>query len=741
MRTKKQILAVAIVGCILMVIIGILRALTFPHLLLKAEYSRPIELQIFYDIGSGFNEIDSKTVQVTEAQKTVWLRLPSQSIHAVRIDFGENPGEVTVDAIALLHISKLKMFKGSELQAAFSTKGQIQSESVENDRLVLFSELKDPHIIGSGDDVRLQAGSKKWALLQAVLLRVALMGLLVLIYTGILAKRLSHHHSENGRIAADVLIRERMTLFKGQSPKRKRSMLVSSLVLGCFVSLACGTLNFNSIFDAGIAGIDILIGSAVCFFFLLFLLHGRIELRLQKIPKREWLGYSLLVFLCLLILFAAYYPAIMTSDSINQWKQVESGAYNDWHPLVHTILFMYLPSQLWAYPASATLLQLAFIAAIMGYTAYSLRSFGVSRALTGIFMLLFLMHPSNLRISVALWKDVSYSFSLLALSVMCMWIYFSEGEWIKKKIHLLFFCAAGLGVLLLRHNGIISFCMTVLCLAAVYKHYRKTFALIGVLLLVLQTLLTGPIYDVLKVYKYQLSFSEAMGVPLNQIAHIMNSDGQITGDQRGYFNEIAPIEQWKAFYRPNSIDELKWATDAAGNQYMEPTVIEADKKKFIKEWMSLIAHNMGLALESYFYVSQVLWDFQVRYDGVEKLLDVSQVKPVWMLAVREQVHGVVLKYIHVFENSLLQLITPSVGLAFFIMNVASAAGMAEDRKKMIPYIPILANTLGMLLLISCDVVRYTYVNIVAYFPILLFVLLRTNTHHQSDQIEIIGEEA
>ena len=44
------------------------------------------------------------------------------------------------------------------------------------------------------------------------------------------------------------------------------------------------------------------------------------------------------------VYYVAFYPGGIIIDSFNQWYQVQTGVYVDWHPVVHTLLFMKLPS-------------------------------------------------------------------------------------------------------------------------------------------------------------------------------------------------------------------------------------------------------------------------------------------------------------------------------------------------------------------------------------------------------------
>ncbi|MDE6404104.1 MAG: hypothetical protein K2M20_00460, partial [Lachnospiraceae bacterium] len=52
---------------------------------------------------------------------------------------------------------------------------------------------------------------------------------------------------------------------------------------------------------------------------------------------KVWLFYSLLIFLCWLPVFLAYYPSVFAYDAEGQLYQVLAGDYSTHHPLLHTL--------------------------------------------------------------------------------------------------------------------------------------------------------------------------------------------------------------------------------------------------------------------------------------------------------------------------------------------------------------------------------------------------------------------
>ena len=71
--------------------------------------------------------------------------------------------------------------------------------------------------------------------------------------------------------------------------------------------------------------------------------------------------------------YAAEYPGAFSADSITQYRQAVTGEYNNWHPVLHTLLGFQLPLTLtggWA--GSVVLFQLILFAFAAAYAAYTI---------------------------------------------------------------------------------------------------------------------------------------------------------------------------------------------------------------------------------------------------------------------------------------------------------------------------------------------------------------------------------
>ena len=137
----------------------------------------------------------------------------------------------------------------------------------------------------------------------------------------------------------------------------------------------------------------------------------------NKINKWEFLIYILIIIIPLIISLIAYYPGFFVPDSLNQLEQAQSNIYNNWHPVMNTLIFFKLPILFYNHAVSVTIFQELFILVIMVYLAYFLRKNFLSIKGTILALLLMVLNPLFMKYSIFVVKDVPYSFCILLVTL------------------------------------------------------------------------------------------------------------------------------------------------------------------------------------------------------------------------------------------------------------------------------------------------------------------------------------
>jgi hypothetical protein len=255
------------------------------------------------------------------------------------------------------------------------------------------------------------------------------------------------------------------------------------------------------------------------------------------------------------LVLAAYWPAQMSPDSINQWQQIVKGEYNDAHPILSS-LFYKMAYGVYPFPQSAVILQLVvFTAATWLFLKESL-AWGANPRLVAIFAILFPLFPSNFLIVTTLWKDVPFTAGLIILAAL------TAREVRHKftfKINSLFWMAgAGAFIIAMRHNGILIVLLFFLILFCFAKTRKARLSLgatlasqIAVFLVFKSVLLT-----VLNVSPILPQYRAINAVHV--LGAMQSADFQWNPEEKQLLEKFLPEKVWRDSYNCESVVPIFW---------------------------------------------------------------------------------------------------------------------------------------------------------------------------------------
>ena len=114
----------------------------------------------------------------------------------------------------------------------------------------------------------------------------------------------------------------------------------------------------------------------------------------------------------LLVWWAGWAPAIMSSDSTDQWNQALSFEFVNTHPIMHTV-FLWVVSLAWASPAGVTLVHVAITTTLLALVARRLVAIGVGVVVAVGAVWAIALLPMTGAMTVTMWKDVTFSLAML----------------------------------------------------------------------------------------------------------------------------------------------------------------------------------------------------------------------------------------------------------------------------------------------------------------------------------------
>jgi len=292
----------------------------------------------------------------------------------------------------------------------------------------------------------------------------------------------------------------------------------------------------------------------------------------------------------------AFWPGIMTEDSIDQWTQAQRGVFRDEHPAVHTLL-IWLITRLWNSPAAVALLQIVLVASLLALIGRDLLRLAVPRRLVAALLALAAVSPVNGLMTITLWKDIPYSATLLALFWWTIRLVSTRGDRAGGTPG-----AFTLGLLLfflssLRHNGQFVAVGFIVGAALVWRESWRRFAAIGLCSAAAVILVRGPLFRVLDVtpaHRYWLLQNQT-----HQLAAILHEGVVLSPQQMAVVSGVMPIDEWRRSYVCCSV----MPTLARGNQ----AFVASHWKEYLRVVWDLAVRHPGPVLRRQLCVTSAVW--------------------------------------------------------------------------------------------------------------------------------------
>ena len=321
--------------------------------------------------------------------------------------------------------------------------------------------------------------------------------------------------------------------------------------------------------------------------------------------------FFLLPFLAFAIRYVAYYPGGMSNDTINQYAQVVSGQYNDWHPVIQTLLAIKLPLLLTGgWIGSVTLLQIIAFSLVIGYCLCTVKEYaGTGYAAASL--LFILINPTIANNIMFPWKDVTFAMGALVLVCYALRIYRTKGQWLKKPLHLALFAVVSALTALVRHNGVLF--VAPLVIAAVLCVSWKRALAVCLSILVLVCGIQYPLYSALQVEKPDQRQVETLGLPMTVIgAAVTYTPDALDEDILEFAYRVAPRQVWESKYEYGNYNEVKWDPET------DNTVIEEyGTKEVISMALRCIRQSPTVSLKALIKLTNVVYsvsDDQAYYE-------------------------------------------------------------------------------------------------------------------------------
>ncbi len=435
----------------------------------------------------------------------------------------------------------------------------------------------------------------------------------------------------------------------------------------------------------------------------------------QMCGKKKVLWISAFFIVCFLVLihwYLAYYPGAFSIDAVYQYKQVVSGRYNDWKPILQTLITYTLPLKLTGKPEAIVLFQIIEYSCVLTYMGYVILKYS-SKWFAVLALLYILLNPATGNIVVYPWKDVTFAMFAVLLMAFGLQVHITDGKWLDSKKTVFLLGAVLTAATVVRHNG---FLFTVPFLAAVLVRTNKKRRIQVILLfLVCASVIKGPLKMALEVPETWNHTTRVMGLPMSMLGNIAKESPESLDDTtKEFMYSVASPKDWKEKYVCGNFDSIKWQCD-------QEAIEEAGAARIL--WMTVKSSVKAPApaLRGLFCLTDIVYTINGNLD--------------WNLKPAMAENDVGLEFREIYGRDAVETYTDFSRTGIFkylfwyigVLNLAVIFSVLckcrfqvkNDWKKILFALPVLCYNFGTMLLLTGNDFRYFYLN----FPICPVIIL------------------
>jgi len=483
----------------------------------------------------------------------------------------------------------------------------------------------------------------------------------------------------------------KLPFYASMSKAQKILFSVCSLFLSIYFTFVVYIGHSRILFTGKLRTISVFITSVLLFLviynFIIFICYRFHDNGFQIESKKQIRGKTVIVFflLCWLPLLCALiicFPGLSSPDTEWQWKQIQTFTFNDWHPVIHTLL-IWLVTRIVNHHSFVVIVQISVFSIGASYLIATLESWGFKKIWLLISGLVIAINPYIIKSMMYLWKDITFTILLTYTAIMLINIYFSDGAWFNKIFNIISFSIVTALASMVRHNGIF-FTVPLLILALVFYLKRTIRVLIAVLSVPLVIFLVkAPLYSALNVKYPHNTYGESVGIPMTIMGDVLiKNPNTLSPETKAFLYSIATDEQWRSFYKTGNYNTIKF-------NFPFSAVIETiPVNDFLKMTLHTIKNSKLVAFHAFCDVTAIVWELDV------------------------------------FSN----LSGYTGGLIIALLFAGIFALSRKNSTALLLVIPPLMYNLGTMLLLCGSDTRFFYFNAIITLPLVLVLLSKKECH-------------
>ncbi|THU33525.1 hypothetical protein FAM09_25595 [Niastella caeni] len=414
-----------------------------------------------------------------------------------------------------------------------------------------------------------------------------------------------------------------------------------------------------------------------------------------------------IILACWLIYFIAFFPAVMSSDSLGQWEQATGmSKYNDWHPVFHTLFNKFFIT-IYKSPATIAFAQILFMAMVASGFFLFLYQKGVPLKWLLWSALLFALIPANGIMSVTLWKDVPFTAAMLWLTLVLAKIA-TDNSYFDRKTAYAELIPALVATALFRHNGLIVYILVVAVLLVYFFRTKKASIIVCIAVSV----------GLIGFYKVYISdparvepnpSAIKLMAPVHGIAAVRYYNGELAKETVQAMDRIIPDSIWLSHYRPCSADEYLFQTKRPFVQNLSAL----STSKALLLYGNTLVHNPYLVIRDRLAGTDVLWDVYHHEYAYNARYNTELESNNSGLSAKDNKLKQALKSFLEFTVSNADILIWRSGFYNILLLLLLVCFLKQRKKYFLIFIPLIGCNLSLAISMTFQAFRYVY-----YIPML-----------------------
>lgn len=330
----------------------------------------------------------------------------------------------------------------------------------------------------------------------------------------------------------------------------------------------------------------------------------------KKVFPVKWFWVTAgILFLCMIPFLLINFPAVMTPDSLSQYRQtIGTQHYSDHHPWAHTMVFaffyhigFFITGDTYSAIAFYTVAQMILVSLCIAYVWATLYEMGLKKGYCVAGILLFVICPYNLVYSVTIWKDILFSMSILVLTVTLFRLYEQLKDGQKGSIRDWgLYGLSAFAMCLLRHNGLYGFVAAVVILLIMFRKNVRNILFITIGVLAVCMIIKRPVMSAMDVTPGQFVFK--LCIPLQQVCRVVAQELPLEEEEMALIEKIGDVSYVVENYEGGCADYMTGWVSAGNQDYLID-----HKGEYLKLWIDLGLRYPGEYVQAFIDQTKGYW--------------------------------------------------------------------------------------------------------------------------------------